>query len=283
MAIIAAIQFETQNTLDESLVRAEKYIQHAVANGAKCIVFPEEFLTLRMTAAQKLELAEPYQKGPLQSRMSAWAKQYDVWLVGGTLPTQSENSRKYYSSCMVWDNAGLCVARYNKIHLFDIDIVGGESYRESEQLEAGKDFVIIPTPFGKMGIAICYDIRFAELFRFYALNAADILLLPSAFTQPTGKAHWEILLRARAIENLSYVIAADQVGTRLNGFGTYGHSMIINPWGEILAMLEDEPGVILADIDLDKTDKIRERLPALKHYKPFILHALADVANKEKQ
>lgn len=281
MTTIAAVQFSTLNTLEDNINQVEKYIQEAAEGGARCIVFPEEFLTLRLTVPQKHAFAEPYQNGPVQSKLSQLAKRYDIWLVGGTLPIQTDNPQKYYSSCIVWNNQGKTVARYNKIHLFDIDIAGGESYRESEQIEAGKDLVIIPTPFGKMGIAICYDLRFPELFRYFALNGVDIIILPSAFTQTTGKAHWEILLRARAIENLSYVVAANQVGIRLSGYGTHGHSMIVNPWGEVLTTLQDDSGIIMANIDLDKTDKIRERLPALKHYQPFIMQALVDFKNEE--
>lgn len=279
MSRIAAVQFSSLGTVDDNLKQAENYVIETVKSEAKCIVFPEEFITLGMTSAEKLVLAEPYQNGPLQSTLSEWAKRYNIWVIGGTLPIQSEDKSKYYSSCIVWDNSGKAIERYNKIHLFDVDISGSEAYRESDNVQAGKHISIVSTPFGKIGIAICYDVRFPELFRYFALKGVDIIVLPSAFTQPTGKAHWETLLRARAIENLCYLIAPNQVGVRLSGHGTYGHSMIIGPWGEILSSLNDEPGMIVADIDLEKMDSIRERFPVLKHHQPFLMQKLLEVVN----
>jgi deaminated glutathione amidase len=283
MSNIAVVQFSSLGTVDENLKQAKGYIEEAVNNQAKCIVFPEEFITLGMTPAQKLAIAEPYQNGPLQSTLSGWAKEYDIWIIGGTLPIQSDNPSKFYSSCIVWDNVGNTVKRYDKIHLFDVTVSGGEAYCESNHVQSGKDIAIVATPFGKIGIAICYDLRFPELFRYFSLKGVDMIVLPSAFTQPTGKAHWEVLLRARAIESLCYVIAPNQVGIRLSGHGTYGHSMIISPWGEILCSLEDKPGIIVADLDLDKMDSIRERFPALKHYQPFIFKKLIDLVKEDQE
>ncbi|HRE32745.1 MAG TPA: carbon-nitrogen hydrolase family protein, partial [Candidatus Berkiella sp.] len=202
-------------------------IEKAALHGAKMAVLPEEFISLVLTPAEKLRIAENYLEGLIQKTLASTAKKNNIWIVGGTLPLLSDDKDKVYSSCLVWNNQGECVARYNKIHLFDVTVESGESYFESERIKAGNDMAVLETPFGKVGIAICYDLRFPELFRLMALNGAQIIVLPSAFTINTGKVHWEILIRARAIENLCYVIAPDQVGIRLSGHGTYGHTMII--------------------------------------------------------
>lgn len=271
MSIIAAVQFSSQSTVEENLKQIEKDIIQAVSDGAKCVVFPEESITLRMSPAEKLKIAEPFENGPIQNAFRELALRHKVWIVGGTLPIQSEDKDRFYSSSIIWDDEGKCVARYNKIHLFDVMVNKEESYCESAHVKAGKDVVVVSTPFGKMGMAICYDVRFPELFRCFMLEGVDIILLPSAFTQPTGKAHWEMLVRARAVENQCYVIAPNQVGERLSGHGTYGHSMIVDPWGEILAQRDIGAGIITANIDLDKMDNIRERFPAIKHYRSFLI------------
>lgn len=283
MAVIAVVQFETKKDLTENLQEAEQFIQQAVRKNAQCIIFPEEFITLGMTTRAKLSLAEPYLLGPLQAKMAEWAKRYNIWIIGGTLPIQSEDPQKYYSSCIVWDNHGDAIGRYDKIHLFDVQVGEQESFSESSYVQAGKQITVVTTPFGKIGLAICYDIRFPELFRHFALQEADLIVLPSAFTQPTGKVHWEILLRARAIENLCYVLAPDQVGMRLSGHGTYGHSLIIDPWGEILAQAEDKPALLIAEIDLDNMRRIRERFPVLSHYRNFVIAQLAEQIEREKK
>lgn len=283
MTIIAVVQFETKKDLTQNLQEAEQFIQQAVSKNAQCIIFPEEFITLGMTARAKLLLAEPYLSGPLQAKMAEWAKRYNIWIIGGTLPIQSDDPKKYYSSCIVWNKCGEVVGRYDKIHLFDVQVEKQGSFSESSYVQSGKEITVVTTPFGKIGIAICYDIRFPELFRHFALQKVDMIVLPSAFTQPTGKVHWEILLRARAIENLCYVLAPDQVGVRLSGHGTYGHSMIIDPWGEILTHAEDKPALLIAKIDLDNMQRIRERFPALSHYRDFVITQLAEQVEREKK
>lgn len=283
MAVIAVVQFATKKDLAENLQEAEQFIQQAVNKKAQCVIFPEEFITLGMTHNAKLLLAEPYLSGPLQAKMAEWAKRYNIWIVGGTLPIQSDDAKKYYSSCIIWDNQGHTVGRYDKIHLFDVEVNDKESFSESSYVQAGEKITLITTPFGKMGIAICYDIRFPELFRHFALQGADMIVLPSAFTQPTGKVHWEILLRARAIENLCYVIAPDQVGMRLSGHGTYGHSMVVDPWGEIIAQAEEKPALLVVELDLDNMHQIRQRFPALSHYRHFVIEQLAEEIERGKK
>lgn len=276
MIRISAIQIASTSDIEHNLHTAIEYIAQAKAQGAQLVVLPEEFLTLGLTPAQKLAMAEVYQHGPIQAALAACAKQYGIWIIGGTLPIQTGESKHYYSSCLVWNAQGECVARYDKIHLFDVGLANQESYKESEWVAPGNAIRIVDTPFGKIGLAICYDVRFPELFRVFMLNGVDIIVLPSAFTQTTGQVHWEPLLKARAIENLCYVIAPDQIGVRLNGHRTYGHTLVVGPWGDILGCKEHEQGNLIVDLDVDKMRKIRQQFPALSHSAPFIMQALTE-------
>ena len=281
MVKIAVVQFSTKGHANENLHEAEQFIQQAANKEVDFIIFPEEFMTLGMTPQEKLAMAEPYQTGRLQKQFSQWAKQYNLWIIGGTLPIQSNDPNKYYSSCIVWDKQGNTATRYDKIHLFDVHVGESETYCESSFVEGGKQIQILQTPDIKIGLAICYDIRFPELFRHFALQEVDLIVLPSAFTQETGKVHWETLLRARAIENLCYVAAPNQVGKRLSGHGTYGHSMIISPWGEILAQAQEQPALLVMDLDLENMRHIRERFPALTHIRPFVIKQLAEKVKEQ--
>ena len=191
---------------------------------------------------------------------------HGIWIVGGTVPIDASVTGKVYSACLLYNDSGEVVARYDKIHLFDVMLEDNEeSYNESETIESGDDVVVVDTPFGKIGLAVCYDLRFPELFRAMADVGMEICVLPSAFTNLTGRAHWESLIRARAIENLCYVIAPDQGGYHINGRETHGDSMIVDPWGVVLNRLPQGTGVVVTDIDLDKLRKTRTNFPALEH------------------
>lgn len=262
---IAAVQFSTENDPQKNIEYIERDLDIAVKKGAQYVIFPEEFLTLSMAPEEKLRFAQPEQMGIVQEKLSNLAKAYGIWLIGGTLPISVEGESKYFSRCIVWNSAGHVVGHYDKIHLFDVRLGNDETYVESESVKPGDKVTVISTPMGKMGIAICYDIRFPELFRRMASKGAEIMVLPSAFTKPTGKAHWEILIRARAIENLCYFVAVDQVGVRRNGLGTHGHSMIVDPWGEIMVQAGEGPEVITASLDREKLRHIREHFPSLTH------------------
>jgi nitrilase len=255
--------------------QACQWIEQAAKKGAQCVVLPEEFATLALpSVVDKLALAEAYGHGPIQDALAKAARKNKVWLVGGTLPLQTDNPQKLFSSALTWDAEGHCVGRYDKMHLFDVQVAAGEVYQESLKVQPGNTLCVVDTPLGKIGVAICYDIRFPELFRAMSLAGAQILVLPSAFTINTGKVHWEVLLKARAIENLCYMVAPDQVGIRDSGHGTYGHSMIIDPWGEVLAHMDGHQGFILANIDLEKQRTLRQNFPVLDHTSAFAIQAL---------
>jgi len=251
--------------------RACDYIAQAAKQQAQLAVLPENFATMGLIPEQIRAHAEHFQTGKIQRQLSAIAKQHKIWVVGGTLPLLGAPQDKIYSSCLVWDPKGELTARYDKIHMFDVTVGSDDQYRESDLVCAGEKIITVDTPFAKLGLAVCYDIRFPELFRALMLKGVEIFILPSAFTIPTGQAHWEILLRARAIENLCYMVASAEVGVRADGRGTYGHSMIIDPWGKIQAQLHEEEGVILTTVEMDKVQKLRQHFPVLTHYRSFVI------------
>ena len=249
-----------------NLEEAEKLIKTAVQQDAELIVLPENFAIMGLSEVDKVTVAEPFGEGPIQQFLSQQASKLGVWIVGGTVPIESSVTGKVYSACLLYNDSGEVVARYDKIHLFDVVLEDNdESYNESETIESGDDVVVVDTPFGKMGLAVCYDLRFPELFRAMADVGMEICVLPSAFTSLTGKAHWESLLRARAIENLCYVVAPDQGGYHMNGRETHGDSMIVDPWGVVLNRLPHGTGVVVSDIDLEKLRRTRKNFPALQH------------------
>lgn len=264
MSKVAAIQMDSVDNIDKNLARACELIQQAKDKGARIAVLPEEFLTVGISPAMRLKAAEPYQNGPIQQRLQEAAKKNDIWIVAGTLPIQSEVAGKIAASCVVINHRGEFVARYDKIHLFDVN-VGQDVYAESDTVLRGEKVVVLPTPLGNMGLSICYDVRFPELYRAMMKKGANFFVVPSAFTVPTGKVHWEVLLKARAIENLCYVVAPNEAGVRANGLRTYGHSLILSPWGEILASAQEGETILYAEIDLSTQQKIRTQFPALSH------------------
>ena len=264
---IAAIQMCSSTNVSANLKTANRWIEKAVKAGAGLICLPEDFACLAEDEAQRSQIREHYGQGVIQAACSEWAKKNNIWLIAGSIPLfvedesrQAEN--KLQSASLLFDNFGQVQARYDKIHLFDVEVADQKKrYHESALTLAGTQVVSAHTPAGRLGLSICYDIRFPELYRL--LGEVDIISLPAAFTQVTGAVHWEILLRARAIENLCYVIAADQCGEHENGRETYGHSMIVDPWGEILDELPHGEGYVIADVDLEHIADIRQRFPAL--------------------
>ena len=249
-----------------NLSEAERLIKIATEQGAKLIVLPEYFAIMGVKDTDKVKASEKEGNGPIQQFLSNTAKKRDVWIVAGSIPLQSETKDKVYNACMVYDNKGKQVARYNKIHLFGLNL-GNEKYHEESTIVPGTQVVTVDSPFGKIGLSICYDLRFPELYR--AMGNVDLILVPAAFTETTGKAHWETLVRARAIENLCYVLAPAQGGYHASGRETHGDSMIVDPWGVVLDRLPRGSGVVIASMNLDYQASLRKSLPALTHRTVF--------------
>lgn len=259
---IAAIQMASGPHVSANLSEAERLIEVAVNQGARLVVLPEYFAIMGLKEIDKVAIREEEGQGPIQNFLSKMAKRHAIWLIGGSIPLVSNFPNKVRNSCLVYDDKGRQVARYDKIHLFGLDL-GNEHYREDTTIESGDAIQVIETPFGKIGLSICYDLRFPELYR--AMGEVNIIVVPSAFTDTTGKAHWESLIRARAIENLSYVIAPAQGGYHLSGRETHGNSMIVDPWGVILDRLPRGSGVVIANMNPKYQASLRNSLPALKH------------------
>lgn len=266
MSRVAAVQMASGPNVNANLLEAARLIKQAAAAGAKLVVLPENFAIMGMTEYDKVKIREADGSGPLQEFLAEQAQRHDVWLVGGTIPLAAENPARVNAACLVYDNSGKRVARYDKIHLFDVEITEShERYNESETIEPGNQVVALDTPFGKLGLAVCYDLRFPGLFRSLSDAGVEICAMPAAFTAITGKAHWDILVRARAIENMCYMIASAQGGYHANGRETYGHSMIVDPWGLVLDTLPRGSGVVVSDIDLNRLHDIRRSFPVLEH------------------
>ena len=261
-ARIAAIQMVSGPAVAGNLDEAGRLIEMAAARGAQLVALPEYFGILGMKDTDKVAVREAEGDGPIQAFLSATAKKHGVWIVGGSAPLTCADPGKVRNSSLVYDASGKQVARYDKIHLFGFQM-GDERYDEANTIEPGTSPVTVDTPFGRLGLSICYDLRFPELYR--AMQDVDIILVPSALTETTGRAHWETLLRARAIENLAYVLAPAQGGLHSNGRETHGDSMIIDPWGAVLDRLPRGAGVVIADINLDRMHGLRRNLPALNH------------------
>ena len=262
----AAIQMASGPNVNSNLIEAGRLIAEAVSGGARLIVLPENFAFLGQKEEDMLGIAEEEDNGPLQSFLAEQAARHKAWIVGGTVPLKADEEGKVRQVCMVYNDDGERVARYDKIHLFDVHIEStDEYYNESETISPGDQICVIDSPFGRLGIAICYDLRFPELFRHMLDVGVDIIAMPSAFTSITGRAHWEPLVRARAIENLCYVIAADQGGYHVNGRETYGHSMVVDPWGQILDELPSGSGVVLASFDREYLESVRRNFPVIEH------------------
>jgi deaminated glutathione amidase len=261
---IAAIQMVSTTELQANLDTAQDLIQRAALDGAEMILLPEYWPIMGQLDTDKLTLAEAPGKGEIQDFLYKVSRDLGVWIIAGTIPLISHESGKVFNTTLVYNPQGEQVARYDKIHLFGFT-KGDESYQESRTIVEGNTVVSFDAPFGKVGLAICYDLRFPELFR--AMGTCSLIVVPAAFTHTTGQAHWEILLRARAIENQCYVLASAQGGKHENGRRTWGHSMLIDPWGKIVAQLAEGEGYIVGEIDDKLIQSLRENLPALRHRK----------------
>jgi predicted amidohydrolase len=264
MGKVAAIQMTSSHIVADNLAAAGELLREAKDAGADIACLPENFAFIGLHDADKLQVAEADGAGAAQSFLSDTARELKMWILGGTIVIRRDTDRRVTNSSLLIDAAGKRVARYDKIHLFDVTIPGrDEQYRESTHVAPGRDIVIADTPVGKLGLSVCYDMRFPELYRQLVAQGAEWLAMPAAFTVPTGRAHWETLLRARAIENLCYVVAPAQAGTHTSGRETYGDSIIVDYWGQVLSRLAKGGGVITADIDLAKQAETRVRFPAL--------------------
>ena len=262
MARIAGVQMASGPNVAANLNEAGRLIGMAVERGARLVALPEYFAIMGMQDHDKVKVREEEGDGPIQQFLAGTAREHGIWLVGGSVPLASENPHKVRNSCLVYDDKGKLIARYDKIHLFGFEM-GKEHYSEERTIEPGREVKVIDSPFGRIGLSICYDLRFPELYR--AMQDVDIILIPSAFTETTGKAHWEALIRARAIENLAYVLAPAQGGYHVNGRETHGDSMIVDPWGVVLDRLPRGSGVVVAGINPAYMKRLRQSLPALTH------------------
>jgi deaminated glutathione amidase len=256
----AALQMVSTPEVMSNLESADRLIAVAAAAGARLAALPENFYLIGRHEADKVKVREPDGEGPIQSFLAAAARRHRVWIVGGTAPISCADPGRIRSACLVFDDSGRRVARYDKMHLFRFE-AGDERYDESRTLEGGESAVAVQSPFGRLALSVCYDVRFPELYR--GLGDFDAMFVPSAFTVPTGAAHWETLLRARAIENQAYVVAPAQGGLHASGRRTYGHSMIVDPWGQVLAVRPEGEGVLLAEIDTERVQEVRASLPAI--------------------
>ena len=266
MSRVAAVQMTSGADVARNLESAAALLRGARAHGAVVAALPENFAFMGRGEEAKLAIAEAPGVGPIQSFVAGMARELGMWIVAGTIPLKLGNSPRVAAACLVHDSRGEVVARYDKIHLFDVDVPGkSESHRESRSVQPGAVPVVVDTPAGRLGLAVCYDLRFPELFRALVDQGAEWFCLPSAFTVPTGRAHWEILLRARAIENLCHLVAPAQSGFHENGRETHGDSMIVEPWGRVLARLPRGTGVITAELDLARQRRLRQDFPAVDH------------------
>lgn len=257
---VAAVQMNSTDNVEQNIMQAAFYIEQATKQGAELVVLPEMFVYIGKKPEIISAIAETDGIGPIQDFLSNIARKHGCWLVSGTIPILSNIPEKTYASTLVFNDQGCRVARYDKQHLFDVAVdPSKEVYQESKFTIPGNHSVVIDSPFGRLGVAVCYDLRFPTVFLAMAEQACEIIAVPAAFTVPTGTAHWETLVRARALDTFSYLIAADQTGLHLNGRRTYGHSMIVGPWGNVLKATMSKPGIIVHQIDHQITHAIRQR------------------------
>ena len=264
MARIAAIQMVSEPDVAPNLAAAARLIAQAAGEGARLVALPEFFCILGRHESDKVKVRERDGAGPIQDFLAQAAQRNRVWMIGGTVPLECGDPARVRSACLVYDDSGRRIARYDKMHLFAYR-TGTESYDESRTIEPGSEPRAIESPFGRLGLSVCYDLRFPELYRRF--ERIDAWFAPSAFTATTGAAHWETLVRARAIENLCYVVAPAQGGLHRNGRRTHGHTMVVDPWGEIVAERAEGEGFVLAEIDSGRLAEVRQSLPALDNRK----------------
>lgn len=270
---VAACQMVSTPDVDTNLRTAEQLISQAAAQGAQLVALPEYFSLMGRRDDDKVRMRETPGHGPVQEFLTEMACRHAVWLIGGTLPLEAPEPDKVFNSSLVFNPQGQQVARYDKLHLFSFKH-GAEQYDEGRSIRAGQQLVSFDAPCGKVGLSVCYDLRFPEMYR--AMPALSLLLLPAAFTYTTGSAHWDVLLRARAIENQCYVLAPAQGGQHANGRRTWGHSQLIDPWGKVLALQAQDEGVVVGEIDLNYLNQVRAHLPALRHQRFRVPTKIAD-------
>jgi len=261
---IAAVQMISTPVVEENFASARRLVAQAAQQGAELVLLPEYWPIMGMKENDKLAHAEEPGSGPIQQCMAELAREHRIWLVGGTLPIAAQEPGKVLNTLMVYDPQGRHVMRYDKIHLFSFT-KGEESYDEARTIVRGEAVSTFEAPFGRVGLSVCYDLRFPELYR--AMGDCALIVMPAAFTYTTGQAHWEILLRARAIENQCYVLASAQGGRHPNGRRTWGHSMVVDPWGEVVSVLPEGEGVVMGEINPEQLQRVRTSLPALTHRK----------------
>jgi predicted amidohydrolase len=276
MTTLRAALIQTRTPADQAaaLAQIEPLIRQAAADGAQLIVTPEGSNLLQRDRAKLLAVLQPLETDPFVQGVRALAGALKTWvLIGSALVARASDttsSARAANRAVLIDSEGEIVTTYDKLHMFDVDLPNGDRYRESSLYQPGEEARLVDTPWGKLGLTICYDMRFPQLYRALAQAGADIIAVPAAFTRPTGEAHWEVLLRARAIENGVFILAAAQGGVHEDGRGTWGHSIAIDPWGRILAEADgDQPGVVMADLNLDDVASTREAIPSLKNERPF--------------
>ena len=279
MGRVAAIQMTSSHQVAQNLEAAGKLLRAAKDSGAEVACLPENFAFIGMRDQDKLDVAEADGAGPVQSFLQDTARELRMWILAGTINIQGASRGRVANASVLLDHEGKRVARYDKIHLFDVSIPGrNEQYRESNHVTPGRQVVVADTPVGRLGMSVCYDMRFPELYRELVSQGAEWLVMPAAFTVPTGRAHWETLLRARAIENLCYVVAPAQSGVHSNGRETFGDTLIVDYWGQVLVRLEKGSGVVTADLDLAKQAETRARFPALQNRRLRELQPIAEPA-----
>ncbi len=266
---IAGIQMVSTPSVEANLAVAHALLKEAADGGAELAVLPEYFCVLGLRDTDKLVIREPFGNGPIQQFLADTARELGLWIVGGTVPLEASDAQHVRNTSLAFSPQGICVARYDKIHLFRFEN-GKERFDEARTIEHGSEPVLFELPSRdghtwRIGMSVCYDLRFPELYRGHAARGADLLLVPSAFTHTTGQAHWEVLLRARAIENLAWVLAPAQGGLHENGRRTWGHTMLVDPWGVVTGVLPEGAGVVLGDVDTARLAQSRLQLPALDH------------------
>ncbi|WP_175665283.1 carbon-nitrogen hydrolase family protein [Burkholderia ambifaria] len=259
---VAALQMVSTPDVARNLAEAGRLIAEAAGDGAQLVLLPEYFCFMGHRDTDKLALAEPYRDGPIQQFLAQAAQRHGIWVIGGTLPLKAPEPDRVLNTTLVFDPSGHEAARYDKIHLFNFE-KGDESFDEARTIRAGETVVTFDAPFGRVGLSVCYDLRFPELYR--RMGDCALIVVPSAFTYTTGRAHWEMLLRARAVENQCYVLAAAQGGKHENGRRTWGHSMLVDPWGEVVAVRDEGASVVTGALDPQRIADVRQSLPAWRH------------------
>jgi nitrilase len=263
---VALVQMNSGQSIQANLAQADHYLGQAAGQGAQLAVLPENFAGMAAADDFRRQIAETDGQGPIQDALGRLARAHGMWLVGGTIPLLSDADARPVAACCIYDSAGERRGRYDKIHLFDVDVPDAdEQYRESANTAPGQQVLTVPTPWGRLGVAVCYDLRFPELFGMLAADGAELIAVPAAFTRPTGRAHWELLVRSRALDSLAYVAAAGQTGTHPGGRRTWGHSLVAGPWGEVLCHADELPGVYLVTLDMTQVASVRKSFPVLQH------------------